>query len=184
MQDSADEDLVIDSAGEHGLDVFSRNRREAAANGRRYGGVAIFTRSATTNFKCMTIPNPENFEVLCLAGKVSKVKEKVIIVAVYIPPNYPKARADMCVEYVADIVAEAKRVHVSPLIVVGGDWNQWRVQPILDDHTNMDEVDHGPTRGDRKIDRFLVNFGRAVQESDVLEPLDDGFGRKSDHKVA
>ena len=184
MQDSSSENMVIDTAGEHGLDVFARNRQETAANGRQYGGVAIFARSATTNFKRMTIPNPENFEVLCLSGKVSKVKEKVVIIAVYIPPNYPKARADLCVEYVADVVAEAKRAHESPLIIVGGDWNQWQVKPILDDHIDMDEVEHGPTRGERKIDRFLVNFGRAIVESDVLAPLDDGFGRESDHRVA
>ena len=48
----------------------------------------------------------------------------------------------------------------------------------------MQEVVHGPTRGERKIDRFLTNFSRAVLESDTLPPLDDGLGRESDHLIS
>ena len=178
------ESTVIDVAGEHGLSAFTRNRTEAAANGRQYGGVAIVSRTASTTFKPLELENSEDFEVMCVVGKISKIREKVVVVAAYIPPNYPRVRANECIDYISDVIAEAKRKHDSPLIIVGGDWNQWDLGPIKDEHVELVEVDHGPTRGDRKIDRFLVNFPRAVIESDVLPPLDDGLGRVSDHNIA
>ena len=182
LQDSAAKNLMIDTAGQYGLNTLVLNRQEIADNGRQYGGVAVFGRKTTTNLKLVEISNPDSFEVLCVAGKVAKIKEKVVVV--YIPPNYPKVRADVCLEYVADVVSEAKRRFESALITVAGNWNQWPVQHLLDEHPDLSEVDHGPTRGDRKIDRFLVNFGRSVLESDVLPPLDDVMGRVSDHRIA
>ena len=184
MQNRSVDSSAIDAAGEHGLDSFVLNRQVIASNGRQYGGVAIFGRSSSTKFSVVEIANPESFEVLCIAGKVNKIKEKVVIVAVYIPPNYPKVKADACLDYVSDVVSEAKRRFESPMITVAGDWNQWDVRRVLDEHPDLAEVDHGPTRGDRKIDKFLVNFSRSITDSDVLPPLDDGYGRKSDHSIA
>ena len=184
LQDGAIDTTVVDLAGEHGLDMIARNRLGAAANGRQYGGVAVFSRAASSNFKPLEIDNPDSFEVLCVTGKVSKLKDRVAVIAVYIPPGYTKPRADACIQYIADVIAETKRKIDSPIIIIGGDWNQWSLQPILDEHPDLSEVDHGPTREDRKIDRLLVNFSRAVVESDVLSPLDDGQGRVSDHGVA
>ena len=184
LQDRSVNDATIDMAGQHGLDLFTLNRQNIAANGRQYGGVAVTCRTARATMKKMEMPNPENFEVLCIAGKVQGIKEKVVTVAVYIPPNYPKHRADSCLEYVADVVSEAKREYQSPFIIVGGDWNQWPIESISQEHPDLVEVEHGPTRQLRKIDRFLVNFNRSICESDTLPPLDDGQGRESDHLVA
>ena len=111
-------------------------------------------------------------------------REKPVVVAVYIPPNYPKTGADACLDYITDVIAEAKRKFSSPLIIVAGDWNQWPVDYICQEHTDLVEVEHGPTRNCSKIDKFLVNFERSVEESDTLHPLDDGQGCQSDHLVA
>ena len=184
LQNRAAENNMIDVAGEHGLDMYARNRQIESSNGRQYGGVAVFARSASSNFKPLTIANNDDFEVYCVVGKISKIREKVAVIAVYIPPNYPKVRADSCLDYVSDVVAEVKRKFDSPLIIVGGDWNQWPVKVVLDEHSDLSEVQHGPTRGERKIDRMLVNFPRSITESDTLPPLDDGMGRVSDHRVA
>ena len=184
FQDGNINETAIDLAGEHGLELFSLNRQTVAANGRQYGGVAVFSRKSRVTFKKVEILNPENFEVLCVAGKVKGVVEKVVVVAVYIPPNYPKPKADACLDYVADVISEAKRRFESPLIIVSGDWNQWPVDHVVQEHPDLAEVEHGPTRGDRKIDRTLVNFARSITESDTLPPLDDGQGRESDHLVS
>ena len=184
LQNRAVEGATIDAAGEHGLDSFMLNRSVIAANGRQYGGVGIFSRSSSTKLSVVDIANPDNFEVLCVAGKVNKLKEKVVVVAVYIPPNYPKVKAESCLDYIADVISEVKRRFESPIITVAGDWNQWKVKRVLDEHPDLVEVEHGPTRGDKKIDKFLVNFSRSISESDVLPPLDDGMGRISDHSIA
>lgn len=54
----------------------------------------------------------------------------------------------------------------------------------MEDHPDLLEVQHRPTRGDRAIDRSLVNFGRAIEEASTLPPLETEEGRESDHKVA
>ena len=43
---------------------------------------------------------------------------------------------------------------------------------------------HGPTRGDRSIDRSFVNFNRPIKESGTLEPLETEDDRQSDHRIA
>lgn len=184
FQDRAVENTTVDVAGEHGLELFTLNRQVVSANGRQYGGVAISTRSCRSTFKKVNIGNPDNFEVLCIEGKIRGISEKIVTIAVYIPPNYPRYRAEACLDYIADVISEAKRRFVSPLIIVAGDWNQWPVDHVLQEHGDLTEVTHGPTRGERKIDKFLVNFNRSITESDTLPPLEDGEGRASDHLVA
>ena len=44
LQDRAIVNATLDMAGEHGLDLFTLNRQNIAANGRQYGGVAIACR--------------------------------------------------------------------------------------------------------------------------------------------
>ena len=85
--------------------------------------------------------------MLCVAGKVNKIKDKLVVIAVYMPPNYTRVRADACLDYVSDVVSEAKRRFDSPLITVAGDWNQWDVARVLDEHPDLNEVEHGPTSG-------------------------------------
>lgn len=82
--------LLIDTAGQYGFDTIALNRQEVAQNGCQYIGVAVFGRKTTTNFKRVEISNPDCFEVLCVARKVAKIKEKVVEVAVYIPQTTQK----------------------------------------------------------------------------------------------
>lgn len=152
LQDGSLENIVINSGGEHGLSTFTRNRQQVTYNGRQYGGVAVFSRASKTTFKVLDIPNPDDFEVLCITRKIEKIKDREAIIAIYILPNYTKHRAEACLDYIADTVAEAKQRLDSPLIIVGGDWNQWPLKPVTDNHPDLVEVDHGPTRADRKID--------------------------------
>lgn len=69
LQDEEVSNSIIDSAGNFALNVSVKNRSTEAANGRQYGGVAIFSKIGTTNFKPVTVANPDNFEVHCLVGK-------------------------------------------------------------------------------------------------------------------
>ena len=124
LQDRNVENTVVDLVGEHGLTLHTLNRQNIAANGRQYGGVAIRSRTSRTNLKIIDMPNPEHFEVLSVGGKINSIKSKVVVIAVYIPPNYPRPRAESCLDYISDAVSEAKRRFISPLIIVAGDWNQ------------------------------------------------------------
>lgn len=100
------------------------------------------------------------------------------------PPNLSTVKSRQLIDYVSDVVGEAKRTFADCSIVVAGDFNQWPVQDILQDHPDLQEVVHGPTRGDREIDRSFVNFGRSITESGALPPLETEDGKLSDHRIA
>ena len=143
LQDKNVAEHTIDAAGEHGLSSFLLNRDNIAVNGRQYGGVAIFSKAASSKLSKFELPNPEHFEILAVAGKLGGIREKVVAIAVYIPPNYTRVRAEACLDYVSDVIAESKRLYDSPLIVVGGDWNQWPMQLANADHRGGAWPDEG-----------------------------------------
>ena len=106
------------------------------------------------------------------------------MLVVYAPPNMPAVRANKLIEYISDVVGEAKRAFEDCSIVVSGDFNQWKAEDIQQDHPELSEIQHGPTRGTRCIDRSFVNFGRAITLSGTLPPLETETGQASDHKIA
>ena len=112
---------------------------------------------------------------------------KLVTVACYLPPNYNTARGRAALEHIEDVVREIKRSYVDPFIVVAGDFNQWTVGDALADFADIREVDVGPTRKDRCIDKIYTNFIRAVSESGTVPPLEPEPGQngtRSDHRVA
>ena len=130
------------------------------------------------------MPNPDDFEILAAVGKVHGVKSRILCIACYAPPNMGSLRAGGVIVYLSDLIAEAKRMLGDVLIVVSVDYNQWPFQDLLDKHPDLAEVDHGPTRLDRSIDRSFVNFPRAIVTSGSSAPLETEEGNKSDHWVA
>ena len=166
------------------LGIINRNRTHCAANLRQYGGVAIIYRYKTAKLDEFPLSNPDHHEVVAAVGKISGIKGQVFCVACYAPPNLTRATAGQLLEYLSDVVSEGKRKFRDCTIIICGDFNQWPVDCLLDDHPDLTEVHHGPTRGDRSIDRSFVNFGRSIIEATTLEPLETEDGRQSDHRVA
>ena len=178
------DDLEAELNSRFSLGMMSRERDVAASNGRQYGGVAIIYRRQTTRLERFHLTNPSNFEVIAAVGKVTGVKGKIFFLACYAPPNMLPSEAKLLIEYLSDVVCEAKRTYRDCSIVITGDFNQWPVQELLDEHPDLGEIDHGPTRGTRSIDRSFCNFGRSVRESGTLAPLETEDGRPSDHLMA
>ena len=91
-------------------------------------------------------------------------------------------------DYIAAAVSEAKRRLDDPLVVVAGDFNQWKVDGALVDFPDIHEHVSGSTRGDRCIDRSFSNLP-GVSVAGTLPPLETDYdrenaARRSDHKVA
>ena len=178
------EERIIDLAGEFSLGMVTRNRDYAAANGRLYGGVAFVYRQKMANFAEFPLLNPEGYEVLATTGRVTGIKGKIAVVTCYAPPNITPLRAQSMLEYISDVVGELKRKIENPTLIISGDFNQWPVDDLMGDHPDLTEVQYGPTRGSRSIDRTLTNFGRSIKESRTLPPLETEDGRVSDHRIA
>lgn len=167
----------------HGLATMPRNRSTVAANGRRYGGVAIISDKIRSNFVPFPLVNALDFEVVAATSKLKGVG-KVAVVGAYIPPNYTAARASECIEYISDVISELKRRLEDCHITLAGNFNQWPIERICGEHPDMREVVHGPTRGDQKIDKTFVNFFSKITKSDTLEPLEDKNGGLSNHRLS
>ena len=184
FQDNRDQfQNLRDYADRFSLGIINRNRAICATNLRQYGGVAIAYRFKTSKFEEFVLTNPLEHEVVAAVGKVVGIRGKVFCLACYAPPNLTQSRADLLLEYISDVISEGKRRFKDCTLIICGDFNQWPAEKLIDDHPDLTEIVHGPTRGNRSIDRSFVNFGRSVIEADTLEPLETEERIKSDHRI-
>ena len=163
------------------MGIVNRNRSICANNNRQYGGVAIVYRRKTTSLQHFPLVNPSEHEVVAAVGKISDIKGKVFVVSCYAPSGLAPAAADCLLEYLSDVIAKGKRKFPDCTLIIGGDFNQWPAENIVQDHRELREVQHGATRQGRKIDQSFVNFARSIVES--ARPLETEDGRKSDHDI-
>ena len=170
--------------GNYSLNMIARSRNVAARNGRRYGGVGIVYRKSTVSMKEFVLHNPEAYEVVGAIAKVHGVQGKFLVLGCYLPPNITPVRARANIEYISDVINEAKRLHEDCCVIVAGDFNQWPAHDIAAEHPDLVEIKHGPTRNGREIDRSFVNFNRSLVEYGTSEPLDTEEGSDSDHRIA
>ena len=183
--ESLDEDIEGLCLGA-GMGMLCRNR-PVNNRGFSHGGVAIVSRESEVTLKRMKLHNPWEYEVLMATGMLRGSSRRVVVVAAYIPPNYTVGRGRGAMELVAGAVSEAKRKFDDPLIVLAGDFNQWKVEDYLRDFPDLLELPVGNTRGDHCIDRMFGNFN--AMEVGTLPPLETDPGseaaaRPSDHRIA
>ena len=113
---------------------------------------------------------------------------RFVIIGCYLPPSMDRQRSEDCMQFVSDMVHEAKRSFDSPHLLVAGDFNQFRIEEALREHQDMEECLLGPTRGDRSIDRTFTNIKShtGIIEARViaaLQPDRVAAGSDSDHQV-
>ena len=91
-------------------------------------------------------------------------------------------------EFTAGAITEAKRRFDDPLILLAGDFNQWRIGDVVADFPDLLEAAVGNTRGDHSIDRIFSNLGPNIDEGTVppleTDPGPEAASRPSDHRVA
>ena len=170
----------------HGLRLQTLNR-PPLVSGVSYGGVAIITKENCTRSTIMKFRNPEKFEVLPTCLTIQDLRQKLFVIAAYIPPNYPVPRGKMCLTHISDLVLQIKNTNPDPLIILAGDFNQWDIGAALLEFSDMEEVSTPPTRGDRHIDKIFTNWGNLIEESGCIPPLEavspEGHRTHSDHNI-
>ena len=170
----------------HGLGNLTKNRPPGNA-GFSHGGVAIIFRDAEINASEIPFQNPERFEVLPVQLTVKGVKQKVIVIGVYMPPGYTVARSKACIQHIKDLILTIKNKLNAPYICLAGDTNQWPIEQALDDYPDMVESSGGPTRGNRTIDRCFTNWPDDIKSTTVLPPVEtevlENTVRRSDHSI-
>ena len=128
--------MLLDFEKRFAIGLISRNRSICASNNRQYGGVSRKT------LQPFPLNNPREYEIVAASGNV--IKGKLFIVACYAPPNITPTRADELLEFLSDVIAEGKRKFPNCSVVVGGDFNQWQAEGLLQEHLELAEVKIGP----------------------------------------
>lgn len=123
--DSLQEDLEHLVLGS-GIRLLCRNW-DVNNRGFSHGGVCVAFREFTTSLKVFKLHNPMKFEVLACSRRMQGCGRKLVVIAAYIPPNYVVGRGKAPLEFVAGAVPEVKRGFDKPLVVVGGNFNQWDI---------------------------------------------------------
>ena len=131
----------------------------------------------------------KNNKFLVGAGSMRGYGRKLVVMACYLPPDLDKRVGSEALRFIGDTVAFLKKKFKDPNLIIAGDFNQWKIPDTLSDFVGISEVQVGPTRGSRSIDRIFSNIGRSVTESGSLAPLEteeaeDGSQLASDHRVA
>ena len=145
-------------------------------------------KNSVRSLKIMKLHNPDKFEVLAASGIIKGCMRKLVVTALYIPPNYSVGRGRGAMRFTAAAVLEAKRKYDNPVIILAGDFNQWDMKSALRDFPDIYEVQVGPARGDRAIDRIFTNIKAST--AGVLPPLETdrdpetGRAKMSDHLIA
>ena len=155
-----------------GSEMCIRDRnRPPGSRGHSHGGVGIAFRESSCTFRQIQIHNPDAFEVLAAVGTVPGHAKKVLVVACYLPPGDSSSRGNGCLDFIEDLIVKLKRRYSDPYIVVGGDYNQWKVEEVIADFVDISEVPVGPTRGSRSIDRTFTNFS-SIRDCGTVPPLE------------
>ena len=133
--------------------------------------------------KKLEYPNDDNFEVLPVVGSLKGTSRKLVVIATYLPPNYTVPRGAAALDYIENLIVHVKQKFKDPFIALGGDFNQWEGETAVAEFPDLREVDVGPTRGDRAIDRLFTNMGRSTIASGTVPPLETD-NSVSDHRIA
>ena len=112
-----------------GIRVIHRSRDERKK--KTGGGVAFAFCTGTCNFKQITLKSAvREQEVMAVVGKVAKLKKKVVVFVVYIPPNTRAAEVEATRNMLVHEIAAARATYGDPVIIVGGDLACWDWRPM------------------------------------------------------
>ena len=111
-----------------GVKIICKNRVKSAGPARG-GGVAFAFDTAACNFKERKVVSKEKHEILCVTGTVGKIKRKVVVFVIYVPPNTTAGRLSDLNDVLGEAIAAVKISHVDPILFVTGDLNGRDIQP-------------------------------------------------------
>ena len=163
---------------DHGIDLICTNR-----SGKTNGGTAIAFRKSMISLQ--NYPTRKNgCEVAVAKGKFHNNTRVVFVICGYLPPGMSKRSSDKYISTIRDILNKIKTECRRPLIMLGGDFNQYDIGPALEDFFDIGCCDSPPTCDGERLDLLFTNEPRAFSCS-ITSPLDcdNSQGHPSDHEI-
>ena len=175
---SGEERLEEEMRMRHGIGSIVKSRES-----RRGGGVALFFDTEKLPMERVELPALASYEAV---GGVSKTKyggRKLIAIAAYAPPSLKACDKLSFVTNIAEEITRLKVKHTSPYVILGGDFNNIDISPLLSSIPEMKTIMTGPTRGNNVLDLLITNFDERIQDKHVVPiPLETEEGGASDHR--
>ena len=169
--DRIKEDIVMN----HGLDIIAYNRPGT----KRGGGVAIvfdpkYVKLEENKFK------REGAEIISAKGRIIGDTRKLVIYSIYLPPNLKRAKVERINELVNEDITRMKTEYEEPIIILGGDFNQFGIDDCHKDIIDIETIKSPATRAGARIDLIASNINKYVVKTTTLDPLQNSES-SSDH---
>ena len=120
---------------------------------RRGGGVCVYSREEVSCCKINGISDPPPF-VECVWAALPG--SKLVILAVYAPPNLLATQENELIEYIISQADKALSVIENSSLVIAGDLNKLPTSD-LESTLSLNQCVNTPTRGSSILDKILVD---------------------------
>ena len=94
-------------------------------------------------------------EILVTKGKIPNQSRPLYVIAAYLPPGLKKAKLDLHISTIENIINQIKLNDKAPRIILGGDINRYDISPALQEFLDFKEVMSPPTE---RLDRIFSNI--------------------------
>ena len=162
-------------------------------DGRRGGGVCVYIKRGIPAFEIEHSSGPSGIEHLW----VNIPKSKVIILAIYVPPNLRETKYKEISDYIISTSEDIMNKCACDKLIIAGDLNQLPCTTLYE-VLGLTQVVQSPTRKDSILDKILLdtylqdhylkpvvgpNLGNADHRSVYLQPVKNITACKEIHKV-
>ena len=111
------------------------------------------------------------FEIISAKGKVCELNRDIVLYCLYLPPNLTSKKAEEASAIINEDVGRMKLKLKDPLILIGGDVNQFGINGCIANHPEFDIVAPLPTRGNACLDMITCNFIDSINANITVPPL-------------
>ena len=164
------------------IKLIHRNRK--SRRGRTAGGGVLIAFDQTkVRLKERTIRRGQS-EVVCAVGRKTGLSRQILVMSVYLPPKLSIAKSKEALEFVNEAVGRAKEDLNDPIIIIGGDFNNFCIGEAIDDYPDLRILESPPTRLTERLDLLVTNIESENDSRTTVTkqpPLETSDGRKSDH---
>ena len=148
----------------------------------RGGGVAIAFNKNVIDLKEYKLPG-NIFEMVCGVGNSTAGNRKMAFISLYIPPRQRAGTTAKLRGVLSDGINKLKSSFDNPIIFVGGDTNNRKLEGLLSEFHDIVTVNAPPTRGSAKLDEISTNVIEYIDSTTSIPPLETEGGIRSDHMM-
>lgn len=174
------EKLKCDALNGHSINLIGVSRIPKGRRNRG-GGVVIASRVGRMEMKKYKI-RTNGHEIVAARGKIRNNTRPFFVIGVYVSTRLKTKKVNDLIDTLLEAIVRVKTDAKNPYIVIGGDFNNADISPILSSFPDLAVSSSTPTRGMSLLDIALTSFDNEIRLRDTRAPLINlENGCSSDH---